>query len=440
MVWALGAALFAVFAMSAFFSGSETAFMAVRLHRLREMASRNRRAAAVLKIVGHPERFLGAILTGNVFVNALAGVLITLVFSAGAETTEQRAQAATLATLVVGAVLLVFGEMIPKSVASRHAERWALVTIRPVQVLLRLLGPITGALTWLVTRLLRIFRIPRPDRDPGISPAEIRASLRSGSGAERAEQEVLARLADATARRLTEVMTPRRAVEAVSESAAADELLRRFRKGGHRQLPVVGASLDEVRGLVDLRDALAASASGENFVLADHILPAQFCPGAATLAQALIQMRDQDSRLLIVVDEHGGVEGIVTAASLLEAAWGSGPAAARDPAGSWLLDGALPVSEANIELARRSGGAEASGETIQIPPGDDYDTVGGFVLAHTGRIPAPGETVAVPGGVIRVEEVGENRIRRLRVEPAAVAPEVARAAVTKQSDDPAAPN
>lgn len=418
MIWALGAALVAVFALSAFFSGSETAFLAVRFHRLREMAARNRRAAVVLKIVADPERFLGAVLTGNVFVNALAGVLITLVLSADAQTTEQRAQAATLATLFVGAVLLVFGEMVPKSVAARHAERWAVLAVRPIQLLLWLLGPVSRVLSWLVATLLRALGISRPDRDAHLSAAEIRASVRTAPGsADRAEREVLARLADATGRRVTEVMTPRRAVDSVSEDAGLEEVLRRFSKHGHRQLPVVGASLDEIRGLLDLTGALQASARGGGFVLAEHLAPARFCPGSATLAQALVQMRDQDCRLLLVVDEHGGVEGIVSSASLMEAAWGPGPRAVpRDLGGAWRFEGATPVSEANIELARLLSGAPPE-RRLEIPPGDDYDTVGGFVLARTGHIPEPGEVVEVPGGIVRVEAVEGHRIRLLRVEP-----------------------
>ncbi len=414
MIWALGAALVAVFALSAFFSGSETAFTAVRIHRLREIASRNRRAAAALGIVADPERFLGAVLTGNVFANALVGVLITLALSSGAETTEERAQAATLATVLVGAGLLVFGEMVPKSVAARHAERWAVLTVRPIQLLLWLLSPIAGALTWLVTRFLRLFGIPQPAREAGISAAEIRASLRLAPGAaDRVEKEVLARLADATSRRLTEVMTPRRAVDCVAAGSDLDEVLRRFRDHGHRQLPVVRSGIDEVEGLVELSDALAAAGGDRPFVLDDHLSPARFCPGTATLAQALVQMRDQDCRLLLVVDEHGGVEGIVTSGSLMEAAWGPGPAAAEPRfAGGWRFDGAFPVAEANLELAR--GPAD---RRVEIPRGDDYDTVGGFVLARTGRIPEPGETVAVPGGVIRVEAVEGHRIRQIRVEP-----------------------
>ncbi|MDE2883101.1 MAG: hemolysin family protein [Acidobacteriota bacterium] len=419
MTWAFAAALLGVLVLSAFFSGSETAFMAVRLHRLRALAVRSRKAAAVIRVAEHPERFLGAILTGNVFANVLAGVLATVVLSAGAETTEERARAATLATLLVGAALLVFGEMVPKSIAARHSEKWSLGMVRPVQGLLWLLGPIAAALSWLVTNLLRVFGISRPARETTISAAEMRESLRFGSpDADAVERQVLVKLADATGRRLTEVMTPRRAIVAVPFGAEVSETMRLFRQHGHTRLPVVGSTLDDVRGVMDLRDVLPAVESGAGFRPEDHLTPARFSPGTATLAQALVQMREQSCRMLIVVDEHGGVEGLVTSSSLLGAIRGPGPGeSAPGPGGSFLLDGTLTVSEANAELAQHGSGQSAPEVGIEIPPGDDYDTVAGFVLARTGHIPEEGESVSIPGAVLRVMAVDGHRVTRLRIEP-----------------------
>ena len=423
MIGTLAAALLAVLLLSAFFSGSETAFMAVRLHRLRALAARDRKAAAVLRVAAHPERFLGAILTGNVFANVLAGVLVTLVLSSGAETTEERARAATISTLVVGAGLLVFGEMLPKSIAARHAERWSLGTIRPVQAVLRLLGPIAAFLSWVVTGILGIFGISRPAREAAISVAEMRASLRSDPLAgDLLEKQVLVRLVDATGCRLTEVMTPRRAIAAAPIGAGLEEVLALFRKHGHTRMPVVGESLDDIRGVVDLREALPALASGGRFAARDHLRPARFAPDTATLAQALVQMREQSCRMLFVVDEHGGVEGLVTSSSLLEAIRGVGPEeSVTKPDGSVVLDGTLTVSEANLELSNRTPEAETAAPRIEIPHGDDYDTVAGFVLERTGRIPRPGETIRIPGAIVRVEEVERHRIARVRIEPAPAA-------------------
>ena len=419
MNWAFAAALFGVLALSAFFSGSETAFMAVRLHRLRALAVRNRKAAAVIRVAEHPERFLGAILTGNVFANVLAGVLATVVLSAGAETNEERARAATIATLLVGAALLVFGEMLPKSIASRHSERWSLSMIRPVQGLLWFLGPIAAALSWLVTNLLRVFGISRPAREATISAAEMRESLRFGPpDTDVVERQVLVRLAEATGRRLTEVMTPRRAIVAVPFGSGVSEAMGLFRQHGHTRLPVVGNTLDDIRGVMDLRDVLPALESGADFRPENHLAPARFSPGSATLAQALVQMREQSCRMLIVVDEHGGVEGLVTSNSLLAAIRGPWPGeSAPGPGGSFLLDGTLTVSEANAELAQHEPGSDGSHARIEIPQGDDYDTVAGFVLAHTGRIPDEGEAVPIPGAALRVMAVDRHRITRLRIEP-----------------------
>ena len=416
MFWA---AIAGVLLLSAFFSGSETAFMAVRLHRLRARAAESPRAAAVIRVAARPERFLGAILTGNVFANALAGVVITVALAAGARTAEERAWAATLATLIVGAALLVLGEMVPKSIAARHPERWSLGTIRPVQGVLWLLGPVASVLSWIVRNLLRLAGISRPPRETALTPVEIRASLERGPyGADRVETEVLLRLVEVTGRRLTEVMTPRRAIAALPLDAGAPEVLRCFEEHGHTRMPVVGATLDEVCGLFDLRRSLPALERATGFRLADHLLPARFTPGTASLAQALVQMQEQSCRMLIVVDEHGGVEGVVTPGSVLEAIRGPGPdgrLAGRD--GSYLLDGTLPVAEANAGLAHGLAAPEGAGGRLEIPPGDDYDTVAGFVLDRMGRIPSSGETVRIPGATVRVERMEQHRIAQVRIEP-----------------------
>ena len=393
--------------------------MAVRLHRLRAIAVRSRKAAAVIRVAEHPERFLGAILTGNVFANVLAGVLATVVLSAGAETNEERARAATLATLLVGATLLIFGEMLPKSIASRHSEKWSLSMVRPVQGLLWLLGPIAAALSWLVTKLLKVFGISRPAREATLSAAEMRESLRFGPpDSDVVEKQVLVRLADATGRRLTEVMTPRRAIVAVPFGAELSETIRLFRRHRHTRLPVVGSTLDDVQGIMDLRDVLPTLESGSDFRPRNHLQPARFSPGTATLAQALVQMRDESCRMLIVVDEHGGVEGLITWTSLLEAIRDPWPGeGAPGPGGRLLLDGTLTVSEANAELAPYGTGSDGPDGRIEIPPGDDYDTVAGFVLARTGRIPQTGETVEIPGALLRVMALDRHRITRLRIEP-----------------------
>ena len=431
MIWALAAALAAVFVLSAFFSGSETAFMSVSFHRLR--AEGSARARAVRRLAAHPERFLGAVLTGNVFANALVGVLLTTALLAGTETVEERARAAVLATLATSAGLLVLGEMVPKSIAARHAERWTLLLVRPVQALLWLFGPIAAALSWIVERLLRLFGIPRPSRETTLSVAEMKEILRAGgTDAEGDQKRLLARLADATGKRLPEVMTPRRDIRWIPADASFARVAALFREHGHTRMPVAGRGPDEVLGVLDLRAAFRAGPGG--FAVTRRLEPAQFLPDTATLSQALLQMHQRSSRMLLVVDEHGGIEGLVTAPSLLDAL--SAPGAgeiSRTAEGAYLLDGALTVSEANAAL--RPPGDEARAPSI--PPGDDYDTVAGFVLHRLGRIPEEGEALSLPGGALRVETVERHRIVRLRLTPDAPPPPLPPEA---PPDDPSGPS
>lgn len=416
MTWLFVGAVFGTLVLSAFFSGSETAFLSVRPYRLLASGRAGKSARRVRRIASHPERFLGAILTGNMFVNALFGVLVTLAFTASAVTAEGRAIGAFWATIASATGLLVAGEMAPKSIAARHPERWALVVLRPVRAVLRLFGPVSTALAWLVGHMLRVCGIPRGGRERALGAAEIGALLRASG---RDEQTLLLRrLVDAPGRPLREVMTPRRKIRAVPADAGLDEVVRRFREHGHTRMPVYREGLDGVSGILDVRRVLEAVAARAPFDLESHLAPAVFCPDTATVFQALAEMQAQSCRMLIVVDEHGGVEGLVTSRTLSDAAFARGLAPGELlPDGTTVLDGSLTIAEVN-----RESGLAALG--IEIPTGEDYDTVAGFVLERLGRIPAVGETFRTDGLRIRIEAVEHHRITRVRV----LAPSPARAA------------
>ncbi len=409
MIWTAAAALAAITLLSGFFSGSETALTAARWHRIRAMGKSRRRAEAVRRVTERPERFLASILIGNVFVNTLAGVLMTTVLAIGATSPESRVRAATIATVVTTVALLVFGEMVPKSVAARRPEAWALAAIRPVQVVFRFLGPVAGLLEWVAAQVLRVFGFAPQQRRGGLSAAELRAMVEA-SDPDR-EAELMAQLVRVTGRRLTEVMTPRRDVAALSEGAGAVEAIRLFRERHHSRVPVYRGSLDNVLGVLHVHDVLEAAAFGAPLRLERSIRQAHYAPGAATLSQALQTMRESGSRMLIVVDEHGGVEGLVTLRKLLEIVGDPEPDALRRlPDGSLSVSGALAVAEANRLL-------EAEGVEWTIPLHDDYDTVAGYALKRFGRIPQPGDATRDRGAEIAVASLDANRIDRVRIVP-----------------------
>ncbi len=409
MIGAAFAALVVITLLSGFFSGSETALTATRWYRLRAMGKSEARAEAVRRVAERPERFLASILIGNVFVNTLAGVLMTTVLAIGATSAESRVRAATVATVVTTVALLVFGEMVPKSIAARHPEAWSLAVIRPIRVVFRLLGPVSRALEWVAAQVLRLFGFRRQDGQGRLTASELRAMV-EGSDTDR-EAEMLAQLVQVTGRRLTEVMIPRRDIAALPVGAGPVDAIQLFRERHHSRLPVYRDSLDNILGVLHVHDILEAAASGAPLRIERSIRPPSYVPGAATLGQALVTMRESGSRMLIVVDEHGGVEGLITLRQLLEIVGDPHPdALLRLPDGSLSLSGALPVDEANRLLG-------LSGARWTIPAHDDYDTVAGYALKRFGRIPEAGDETTDRGFGIAVAALDHNRISRIRIAP-----------------------
>jgi len=403
------AALAAITLLSGFFSGSETALTAARWHRIRAMGKSRARSEAVRRVTERPERFLAAILIGNVFVNTLAGVLMTTVLAIGATSAESRVRAASIATGLTTVVLLVFGEMVPKSIAARRPEAWALAVIRPMQIVFRLLGPVARALEWLARQVLRLFGFAQQAGSGRLSATELRAMVEASDPDQ--EARLLTQLVRVTGRRLTEVMTPRRDIAALPVGAGPVEAIRLFRERHHSRIPVYRDNLDQILGILHVHDILEAAAFGAPLRIERSIRSPHYAPGAATLSQALVAMRESGSRMLVVVDEHGGVEGLVTLRKLLEIVGDPHPDELRRlPGGGLSLNGALTVSEANRLL-------EVEGVEWAIPVHDDYDTVAGYALKQFGRIPVPGNAVRDRGAEVEAVSLDGNRISRIRIAP-----------------------
>ncbi len=204
--------LLLILSLSAFFSGSETALMSINRYRLQHLEKTKRSATTVRETLAHPERVLGTILTGNVFVNTAAGALITYAVTLMVASPEKKAQAISIATIILTCLILIFGEMVPKSFAARHPEGWSLWVIRPVVLLIKILGPVVRLLTLISTGFLRLFgERPRPVRFE-VSIEEIKTLVYAGgnSAEERSGQrQMLRKVLKLGESRVSEVMVPR---------------------------------------------------------------------------------------------------------------------------------------------------------------------------------------------------------------------------------------
>ncbi len=414
MLFAAILGLVLILVCSAFFSGSETALMSLNWYRLRHLEERHGRIATTIReVLSYPEKVLGTILTGNVFVNTAAAALVTYVVTTQATNPEEKAAALTIATFLLTALLLVFGEMIPKSVAARHAEGWSFVVIRPIVFFIKLLGPIVKLLTLISMGFLRLIgEPPRPLRHE-MTLEELKALIQTGgeTGEEPGgKRQMLRRVFELGETRVSEVMVPRTEIVAVEVNSTLEEIVALIQKHHLSRIPVYRNTLDTIEGLVYSKDLIAHWGKKVPFKLADVLRKPYFLPDRAKAEQALEQMQKHRVHLALVVDEHGGVEGMVTLEDLLEEIVGElsdeqeeeAPPIRALPDGSYSLEGSISVKDLNDALG------------LTLPERPDYNTLAGLILTRLGRIPVEGEELAVEGMFFSIEKVGDRRVVRVR--------------------------
>jgi putative hemolysin len=396
-------------------SGSEMALISLREGQVRRLEAKSKGGRVLARLLRDPNRFLGTIQIGITLAGflasafaatALAKPLIGPLSFLGAAADPV---AVIVLTLVLTFVTLVLGELAPKRIALQHAEAWATSAARPLDWLATATRPVVwllGKSTDLAVRLT--------GSDPGAtredtSPEEIRELVLTQTAFSAQQREIISGAFDISARTVRAILVPRRDVTSLPASMPADLALRTLAKSGHFRAPVVGPSgLDDVVGLVNLRDLLDADG-----IAADHIRPAVFLPETLSVAEAMRQLRHQREQFALVVDERGDIDGIVTMEDLVEEVIGEiydetdrdVVDTVREPSGDVLMPGTFPIHDLpdlGIEIAPL--------------PDSGYTTVAGLILHALGHIPtAPGEIATLPGFTAEVVEVTGRAITRVRL-------------------------
>ena len=409
-------------ALSAFFSGSETALMSLNRYRLRHLEEqRGHRATTIRRVLTYPEKVLGTILTGNVFLNTAASSLVTYAVTLSVSDPERRAEAITLATLALTALILLFGEMIPKSIAARHPESLAFLVIGPVVFFIWLLSPVVKLLTLISNGFLRLFgEVPRPLRhEIPLEELEILVASAEMGGEPGGKRQMLRKVFELGETRVSEVMVPRTEIVAVEVDAPLEEIVSLIQKQRFSRMPVYRETLDTIEGLVYSKDITAYWGKTTPFRLAEVLRKPYFLPDGAKVEQALEQMQKQRVHMALVVDEHGGVEGMVTLEDLLEEIVGELSEEQEEEVppirtltdGSYLLSGSISVKDLNDNLG------------LDLPEEPDYNTLAGLILTRLGRIPAEGEELLVEGLLLHVERVSHRRVVRVKARPVPAKPD-----------------
>ena len=404
-------------AVSAFFSGSETALTAVsrgRMHQLEKDGSRS--AACVNRLIENRERMIGAVLLGNTFINILASSLMTAAL-------EDRLGHRTVAitTGIMTVAILIFAEVMPKTLAIARTDRFALLVSRPLRLVVSLLAPIVAAVQWLVWRLLSLFGV-RSDEEAGTEEAhdDIRGSVdlhhREGN-VEREHRDMIGGILDLRELTVGDVMLHRTNMESMDIALPQRQLLDGIIASHHSRVPLWKDNPENIVGVISakhLAEALVENRGDLDAIdIAALALPPWFVPDTTSLEEQLAAFREHKSHFALVVDEYGALQGLVTVEDIFEEIFGdipdehaaeTRPDVRRRPDGSYLVDGSVPVRDLNRDLDWNL-------------PEDEATTIAGLVIAHAGAIPDAGQRFAFFGYTFEIMRRQRNQVTALRIVP-----------------------
>ncbi len=395
--------LIALVALSAFFSASETAYTSLNKARLKNMAANgDRRAEKALKLAEDYDRLLSGILVGNNIVNILSASLATVLFvrvigGAGV----------SVSTAVMTVVVLMFGEIAPKSIAKDRPEQLALAFYPALNAIVILLTPIIF-LTSCWQKL--IYRVFKPADDRGITEEELITIVEEAENEgeiDEHESELIRSAIEFNDLTCEDILTPRVDVDAVDMESGLDEIARTFEETGRSRLPVYEESIDTIVGILHEKDFYRLRDKKS----VREMMTAPLCVVPGTQLGVLLKLLQKTkNHMAVVVDEYGGVVGIVTMEDILEELVGE------------IWDEHDEVVEDIVEVSegrwRVSGGASLDDLREIAPIDEDFDsvTVNGWVLEVLGRFPEPGDSFEYQGFNVTVEKVAQRRVETILIE------------------------
>lgn len=398
---------------SAFFSGSETGMMAVNRYRIRHLAKHNHRGAKRVKqLLDQTDRLLAVILIGNTFANILASSIATVI-----AVQLWGDLGVLIVTIALTLVILIFAEILPKTVAASIPERYAYVASVPLRFIAILLAPIVWLTNGVVKAILRLFNITLRTKvvDP-LSREELRSVVHEArSRLEYEDQTRLLGVLDLDNVTVNHIMVPRSEVIGLDLDDEWDVILRQLTYSQHTRLPVYRGEIDNLEGVVHVRSALnllAQAKLSKATLLAAAEAP-HFIPEGTSLSKQVNNFRKEKCRVGLVVDEYGDLLGLVTLEDILEEIIGKYTTDVatltkdifRQQDGSYVVDAAVTVRELNRSLDLRL-------------PEDGPKTLSGLIIEYLEAMPEAGVGVRIAGYPMEILQVKDNKIARVMLLPA----------------------
>jgi magnesium and cobalt exporter, CNNM family len=400
---------------NAVFVAAEYSLVTARRTRLEELAKRgNRRARTALLLLDEPVRFISTVQVGITVFGILLGALGEPFLSRFFDDWVSRGVAFIFSFLILTYLSVVLGELVPKSIALQRAERLAVWLAVPLDWLGRVAYPLVWVLQKSANWIARLFGVqPAPAGMTMHTEEDIRLIVAQTEEIEQAEEEMLYKVFDFADKEAHDVMVPRPEVVALSVDLPPQEALAAVIDSPYTRYPVYRGSLDDVLGILHVRDLFGAlyDRGIENVAIEDIVRPAYVVPETKDLASLLAEFRRQNQHLALVIDEYGAVQGIVTLEDLLEEIVGEiedeydlpDESIERLDEHRIRIHGTFSIDDFNEQFGTKL-------------PQEDYHTIAGFVFGELGRAPERGDEVDYDGLRFRVDEVDGQRIERLEVE------------------------
>lgn len=404
--WAL---LGALLLLSAFFSGSETALTSVSRLRIRHLTKKNNiRAALVEKLLENPNRMISTILIGNNLANISITALAT---SMALRLLGPRGVG--VAILVLTLVMLVAGEITPKTYAATNAEKLALLAARPIRILETLFFPAVKGFSVLSASIVRLMGGRSTAEHIFVTKDEIRTLVDLGEGQGTLlpqERDIIDSVFDLNITAVREVMLPRIDMVAVPLETSLKNAWQTVIDTGHSRIPVYQGGPDQIVGIFHAKDLMRRCQDLERGTVREIMREPYFVPGTKRVSNLLREMRQERVHIAVVLDEYGGTAGLAFLEDLVETVIGE----IGDE-----FDKSRPLIETvgpgEIRAAARAAVDDVNEILETDLPQDEFDTVGGLAFHLFGRVPAKNDSVDFNDWALTVEEVDKNRIRTVRI-------------------------
>ncbi|NQT90269.1 MAG: HlyC/CorC family transporter [Candidatus Omnitrophica bacterium] len=396
--------LFVLLGLSAFFSGSETALFSLTNFQRKRISAKNPHTSKVIStLLESPRRTLATLLIGNMLVNIAAASIATVL-----AITLFGKNGVAISIVVMTFLLLVFGEVAPKTFAIRNSESFSLSCSLPLHIFGKLIWPLRRILRSVADIFISLFAVKKETK-PYITQQELKAlmAISEKEGViEKEEEQMIRSIFDLGERNVDEIMTPRVDVAGCEKEASSDELIEVMKNSKHTKIPIYDDTIDHVTGVVYTNEFMLQPKKD----FSSYVKEPLFVPETETIDDLLVKFQSTKTYIAVVIDEFGGTSGIVTLEDVLEEIVGEikdeydrevTPIEKETP-NTYTVSGKTSIRDVNDELG------------LKLPM-EDVTTINGLVLMLFGRVPRPGEVIRFKGVMFQVLEVRENMATKVQI-------------------------